>query len=207
MPMVWPIGRLRVHHLNDCALVDTLVEPTRPHATRDDAHLAACAACRDRLETLCQFLDSLSAASRNDFDAAYPVERLASQRRRIMRRIERAVTQHGPGRLLRFPDLAPPTLARVRRATGWLGAAAAAGLLIGVTLGQFLRVVPGPAPEPAVPTVERAVTPATSESDAYPGDEEFLQEIELSLSTPQIWELSPLDALTPRTREVSVNVR
>ena len=214
--MQWPLfDRLtsrhlgRFGHLDDAALTDSVVEPTGRRAARNGAHLESCAACRERLETLRQFVESLTTASRDDFAAVYPAERLASQRQRILRRLAWTVSQHGPGRLLRFPALAPPTLATLGRATAWLSMTAAAGLLVGLTMGQFLRVIPGQPPEPTLTetSVERAELPAALQDDFVTSDEEFLQELELSLSTPQIWELSPLDALTPRTREVAINVR
>ena len=208
--MTWAlIDRMMSRHLDDAALTDSLLAPTARRAAGDTAHLQRCAACRERLETLRQFVGSLNAASRSDFDAAYPAERLTSQRHRILRRIERTVSQDGPGRILRFPALAPPTLATLRRATGWLGMAAAAGLLVGIALGQVVRVVPGPTPDPTLTetTAERGEATLAVQDDRTTSDEEFLQEIELSLSTPQIWGLSPLDALTPRTREVAIDVR
>lgn len=38
-------------------------------------------------------------------------------------------------------------------------------------------------------------------------EENFLRDLELSLSGPQISELTALDAITPRTREVAINAR
>ena len=99
--------------------------------------------------------------------------------------------------------------------------ATAAGLLVGVVVGQFVRVGSDPAPtlstaasqsssgeRSAPPPFIAAASKSPAPTAASPvSDDEFMLELELSLSSPQIWELRALDAITPRTREVAINVR
>ena len=62
-----------------------------------------------------------------------------------------------------------------------------------------------PAPLMAVASPDDPARPPDAPS--LPNGDEFLQELELSLSSPQISEPSALDAITPRIHEVAVNVR
>jgi hypothetical protein len=160
------------------------------------------------------FLSELAAASDATFTEAYPPDQIAAQRERIMRRLRRSVEPAARARVLRFPPLTRRPLSRVHRAGRWLGATAVAGLVAGFAVGQIMHVHPESAAEPGV----AAQTPpqaATTQPRPWPTpegvgsadtDDLFLDELELVLSGPQVPQLSSLDELTPRIRDVAVNV-
>ena len=208
-------------HLPDTRLLELLVPPadgvanggSNPNAP--NTHLSTCTSCARRLAELRAFLDSLAEQSAADFDATFSPQHLARQRASILHRLERATRPHQPVRVLRFPAAARPALARVHAARRWLGAAAATGLLAGVGIGQFVHLHPGssPAVEP-VPTSVASTTvlredlgpppvpggPVRLETD----DDAFMDQVESVLVDLQIQELSTLDALTPRVRDVAL---
>ena len=222
---MWSIRDLARRHLKDRQLLEVVLGPLASGRTSAraraaaGAHLEDCPTCSARLTEIKGFLNGLAKEYAAEFEEAYPSERLADQRARIMRRVERAVGHRSSARVLRFPSLSHPALETVRGARKWLGAATAAGLLVGVVVGQFLRVGPDPASAPLTAAAEESsppppiaaaadnTAPTSSGSPPPVNDDEFMLELELSLSSPQIWELSALDAITPRTREVAINVR
>ena len=218
---VWSrIGhRLGSGHLGDVELLDLLTpasSDTPPTAAQ--AHLNQCDVCTSRSVKLQTFLTGLSETNETTLAKAFPVNRLATQRERIMRRLRRSVETAGPGRVLSFPALARPALARVHRARRWFGAAAAAGLLVGITVGQFLHFHPEPAISAQDSSVDAPATATTTPSvlsrpstasfidPVAESEDAFLDELELMLSSPQVPELRPVDEITPRIREVAVNV-
>lgn len=218
--MLW--SRLRhslgPRHLADDELLALLI-PASSNTSQDalPAHLDGCEACASRLEELRVFLNEVAETNEATLASTFPRDRLATQRERIMRRIRRSVEPTGPARVLRFPSLTRPALAGVHRARHWLGAAAAVGLLVGMTVGQFVHMHTEPsisardttASNPMASTMgsvpERPSTASFSDSDLEYEDP-FLDELELMLSRPHVPGLSPLDEITPRIREVAVNV-
>ena len=209
--------RLGTGHLADDELLELLMpsgSDTPPSAAC--AHLDRCDTCANRSAKLRTFLNGLIETNEATVAGAFPSDRVATQRARIMRRLRRSVELARPARVLSFPARARPALASVYRARQWLSLAAAAGLLIGVTVGQFLHVHP----EPAITAqdVSSGATPSTSLSALRPAstasfidpapqdDDPFLDELELVLSSPQVPGLSQLDEITPRIRDVAVNV-
>jgi len=216
MALLSRLGRLlRPGHLGDDELLELLIpalSAAQPRAAQ--AHLDRCDACRDRSVQLQTFLTGLTDTNEPCLAGAFPLDRLATQRERIMRRLRRTIEPAKVGRVLTFPALARPALANVHRARRWLAAAAAAGLLVGVSVGQFLHFHPEPAmsaqdtsvdtpittSEPRRPSTASVAEPALEYEDA------FLDELELVLSSPQVPQLSLLDELTPRVREGAVNI-
>ena len=209
--------RLGTGHLADSELLELLMAPgsdTPPTAAR--VHLDRCDVCVSRSAKLRTFLCGIAETNEATLAGALPPDRLVTQRERIMRRLRRSVEPVRPARVLSFPVLSRPALAGVHRARHWLGAAAAAGLLVGVTVGQFLHVHSEPvitAPDISVDTTVSTVVsalrrppPASFTDPALEYLDPFLDELELMLSTPHVPELSPLDEITPRIREVAINV-
>ena len=93
-----------------------------------------------------------------------------------------------------------------------MGAAAAAGVLIGIAAGSlYYSQVPTRAPLTA--TVNNgpvsAGTPALTSAPALVSEvnEQFLSELELALERPHTSELVALDELTPHVREIRVQLR
>lgn len=175
-----------------------------PVANREatETHVSACPSCADRLAELTVFLEAITEQSADAFDDAISTARLATERDRIMRRVERATGRGRAARILRFPVLARPALAAVGRAHRWIGAAAATGVLTGVVIGQFVHLHSDP---PALTT--RADGPTYTPADATTSDEQFMEELELAITSPRVSTLVALDEMTPLMREVSVNVR
>ena len=148
-------------HLGDEELLALLLPAgSEPSSAATRAHLDRCEMCTDRSMMLQAFLSGLMETSEATLAETFPLDRLATQRERIMRRLRRSVEPARRGRVLSFPALARPALAGVHRAHRWLGATAAAGLLIGVTVGHFLHIHPELA-EPAQPTTVTAGMPVT----------------------------------------------
>ena len=226
---VWSrIGRrLGSGHLADDELLELLIpsspsspssidtQPTQPNEARD--HLKQCDLCGNRSIKLQTFLNGLGETNETSLDQAFPVGRLATQRERIMRRLRRSVQPARPGRVLSFPALARPAFAGIHRARHWLAAAAVAGLVVGIGAGQFLHIHPEPAvtmeeaslagveTAPAIRVQQQPSTPSFTDP-AVGSEDAFLDELEMMLSSPQVPVLSPLDEITPRIREVAVNV-
>ena len=173
----------------------------------DRDHLEACPDCAYRLAELRAFLDGLRSEAEAACDEAVSPARLAARRLRIRRRVERAAGSGGP-RVLRFPGPARPRPAETLRSRGWMGAAAAAGLVIGLTVGRFdARLDVGGADAPAGMAAPRTSTDRPADTGSHAGDEQFMQELERALMSPRIPALVALDELTPRLHEVAVDVR
>jgi hypothetical protein len=153
-----------------------------------------------------QLAETVTAALNAEADAAFPDDRLARQRSRILQRIE----QDGrPGRLITFPAGQARTAGSLLHATSttrWVAAAAVVAFIAGLVAGQRLPsefhfgspvqrlAVSRPAPEPTGTTL-RASSPL------MPSDDEFLGEIEMAAqSRPAV--LRHLDELTPRAWDV-----
>ena len=187
-----------------------------------EAHLQECDVCRNRSESLGTFLSELADSSDATFAEAFPPERIATQRARILKRLRRSIEPASQARILRFPARTSPALSRARRARRWLGAAAAAGLVAGLGISQFMHLHPEPPSEmariiqaDARISPQNAADPRTSALDrpsrtgsgtSTESDDAFLDELELVLSGPRVPQLTSLDELTPRIRDIAVNV-
>ncbi|MFB3852492.1 MAG: hypothetical protein ACE148_01570 [Vicinamibacterales bacterium] len=201
------------HHLPDerlvaCSLVEGDPACQTPAEAAAFAHMAACDKCSMRYGKLRQLLDGVRAEDCEHFDSLFPPERLEAHRAQIMRRLE-ALSR--PAKVLRFP-LRRSAQARPRESTParparWAAVAAAAGVVLGLSLGWYAGLPfprsPGASPvtvadsRPA-PTIEPA--PGASVKD---GDEELLADIADALSRQRADELAAFDAFTPRMREVA----
>ena len=156
------------------------------------------------------FLDSITEENEQAFEAAFPVERLAAQRARILRRLSKVSDQQRPARILRFPAIARPALTTVHAARRCLVAAAAAGLLVGLSIGQPVHLHPdSELRDPSTPAgvvSEDMSFGSLAQRPLHVSDEAFMNEVELVLSSPQGQELSTLDAITPRIRKMAINL-
>jgi hypothetical protein len=147
----------RQGHLSDDALTAAVLSGERP------AHLEHCDECSGRARDLSLWLADLRAEALAAADEVFPPERLALQQAQIMRRLEQL---DAPPRVIAFPAQAvgaPRTGAARRVAPGWVGVAAAAGLVIGVIGGQFsARMAPAAANAPLPVQTEQQPAPQTS---------------------------------------------
>ncbi len=156
-------------------------------------------------------MDGLRTEADAELDEICPPERLRAQQQNIARRIEHL---GHPARVISFPGHRPgqPMPSSGSHATPrWIGAAAAAGLVIGIGVGS-LYYSRGPQGAGAVAVgnfAESAEAPAPASAPVLVSDvnEAFLSELELALERPHTRELVALDELTPHVREVRVQLR
>jgi hypothetical protein len=174
-----------------------------PPPTAAGAHVRECAPCRARLTSLSSWLDGLRSDALQEADEAFPRERLAAQQAQILRRLE---AMERPARVLKFPRFAKAIAARDSGRQRWIAAAAAAGLVVGIGLGQTFRLIDPTSPadtQARVVTapIERArggvmLTPISGGSD-----ENFLYP-DSPLSAERIPEsLRSLHEITPSARD------
>ena len=149
----------RQGHLSERALVDATMTGDRPF------HMDRCDICAARAVELNRWLDTVQTAGIEAADEAFPQERLAAQHSQILRRLEQL---DEPARVIAFPRQTRPDAREGgswRVAPGWLGVAAACGLIVGAVGGQFTaRVGDAPAPiavAPATPVAAPDAEPAT----------------------------------------------
>jgi hypothetical protein len=151
-------------------------------------HLASCAVCRRRQARLASRLASSRAGALAAADAAFPAEALERQRSAILQRI----TRPGAARVLAFPRSAaePPAPVVSTRDPRWIVAAAAAGLILGVGVGQLERRAPAAVPAPV--TVAQGIA-----APAVLRDDTLLSDVDEALSRDVRPEFGALDGLTP----------
>jgi len=205
--VIFRARHLQEDRLFECYLAEQGGEPIEPPAAE---HLTDCGGCRARYGDLRRFMDGLRLEADAELDEIFPSERSRAQQQAIARRIEQLGRQ---ARVISFPAQrsAEKSPAAPRSPSfavpHWLGAAAAASLLIGIGAGSLYHSRASAAPPHAVamsvvPVSTSAPVPAVV-SDV---NEQFLSELELALERPHTRELVALDELTPHVREVRVQL-
>ncbi len=197
-------------HLADGELVRLLVASDDGNPSAADAHLTGCSRCAARLRALQGGLQRIAATAEEAFDDAVPAWRLARQRRRIQRRIQRAAGRRGSARILRFPTAGFPVTAGAHPIRRRLSLAAAAGLLITAGIGQVIdgrresaaQRSPVAAAAPAQPSIGPPAGPPQTVAD-----EQFMRELEEALTSSRVTPLLALDEMTPRVRDVAINIQ
>jgi hypothetical protein len=192
------LNRLRLSaHLDDAALAAIWTDGRLSHP-----HLDGCVACRARFADFSAWLESIRADAITQADESFSAERLAAQQAQIFRRLEAAGR---PARVIAFPRFAQPLTSRTSHVSRWIAAAAAAGLIVGVGVGQMMDLRHSlVAPNASAVQARVANAPDASGRDARVqtvsaiGDETFLSELDASLSRTAVPELRALDAFTPR---------
>jgi hypothetical protein len=202
---------LNEEQLNDCYLAQRDGDALDPRALE---HLADCAECSGRFSDLLGFMDTLRTEADDETDAMFPVEWRGAQQQQIAARLEHL---GHIARVISFPGRSGDEMARVaaRVAPRWVAAAAAAGLFVGLSLGNHYDVGPdllfgtsetvsSPARVSAAPP-----TPAPEPADAQAGldDDAFLSELELAVDSLHARELMPFYAFTPSVVEASAQLR
>jgi hypothetical protein len=168
-------------------------------------HLQSCAACRARLAEFSAWLDGIRTDAIAEADEAFPAERLATQHAQIFRRIEAA---ERPARVIAFPRFARPLASTNSNVRRWIAGAAAAGLLVGVGLGQFMDLRSTTARDigrtgeiAQAPRVERAAPAGVQPASLTISDEELMSRLE-DLASPRMPDsLLVFDSMTPRARD------
>jgi hypothetical protein len=196
------LNRLRQNaHLDDAALTGVLADvwlsggsaPTHPH-------LAHCAACRARLAGFETWLNGLRDEASAEADRVFPPDRLAAQHAQIMRRLDAA---ERPARVIAFPRFARPISTGRERRHRWIASAAAAGLLVGVAVGQLMDLRHAAADRQGLPIVGQApdgpARPAARSASAQLSDFDlYVTGVEPAVALRTVSALEPYDQLTPR---------
>jgi hypothetical protein len=200
------IDRLRLSaHLDEAALVSLWTDASLGGGPVTHPHLERCPACRNRFAELASWLDTIRVDAVAEADEHFSAERLAAQNAQILRRLEAA---ERPARVIAFPSFSQPLTSRSSHASRWIAAAAAAGLIVGVGVGQLMDLRHSLTPRIPIAarpsTTEPPVTQASSGPPSKPGHREelFLSELDASISRAPA-ELRALDAFTPRAGDRS----
>jgi hypothetical protein len=202
------LNRLRLSaHLDDDALVAIWTDEATSGVRQAHPHLESCPPCRARFVDLSSWLQGVQVDATAEADEHFSPERLAAQHALIFRRLEAA---ERPARVIAFPRFAQPLTSRTSHASRWIAAAAAAGLIVGVGVGQLMDLRHPFTAQPATTTQARISTArgpigrdrfVQAVSDTR--DETFLSELDASLSRAGVPELRALDAFTPRADDQS----
>jgi hypothetical protein len=205
-------------HLSEERLFDYYTAERHGEVTdlRAGEHLAECGDCAARYGALAAFMDDLRETADEETSAIFTPEMLAAQQQQIAGRLE--LLGHA-ARVLSFPaHIEMPKAAgmpRTRVASGWVAAAAAAGLFVGVSAGMMFDAkvrgqavpppavtqpasVPAPAPAPARADVPSTAPPWLSDVQAA----ELEAELDAVLDRPRTPELFALDLMTPHVRDI-----
>ena len=188
-------------HLDEREIADVWADGTASGATVVHPHLEVCAQCRARLAAFTGWADGLRADAYAEADEIFTRERLAAQQAQILRRLEAGSRA---GRVIAFPRFTRPIAASGGSARRWIAGAAAAGLLAGVALGNYLdfrqvdtrrQAAIQPLPTGAQDAGGPGVVPASI------SDEELLWQLEeiSLLRMPET--LVAVDSMTPRARD------
>jgi hypothetical protein len=194
------INRLRLSaHLDEAALVSLWTDGTLGGSPLAHPHLERCAACRNRFAELASWLETIRVDAVAEADEHFPAERLAAQNAQIFRRLEAA---ERPARVIAFPTFTQPLTSRSSHASRWIAAAAAAGLIVGVGVGQLMDLRHSLTPRTGnarLATTAPPISAAATVPLPKPGarEELFLSELDASISRAPS-ELRALDAFTPR---------
>lgn len=177
----------RQGHLSERALVDAIMSGDRPF------HLDRCDICATRAVELNRWLDIVQTTAIEAADDAFPPERLAAQQGQILRRLEQL---DEPSRIIAFPrqTMREAREAGSRRvAPGWVGVAAAVGLVVGAIGGQFTaRATEPSAPVAAAP----AVPTANPDAELVPANAYWVDPADIDGYIPA--SLGALNEATPR---------
>jgi hypothetical protein len=199
------LNRLRLNsHLDDRAMAAIWTDSTLAGARLSHPHLGVCTACRTRFASFSEWLDDVRVDAAAEADEVFPADRLSAQYAQIFRRIEAG---ERPARVIAFPKFSTPLTSRTSHASRWIAAAAAAGLIVGVGVGQMMDLrhlgqsgarIETRLSTPGGPAVRPSAVAAVTVTS---GDEAFLSDLDASLSRPSVPELRAIDDFTPRAGE------
>jgi len=180
---------LRRGHLSEDALVDVWNTGERP------SHLDRCDICAERAVEMSRWLEDVRDMGAAEADAVFPEERLAAQRSQVLQRLE---SLDRPAKVISFPARTVRPLGAANRGVspGWLAAAAAAGLALGIVSIELSHSFePGPTPpQVAVSTNGQASGLGTIIDASMLEDDPY--------SRTQLGSLEAMDEMTPRLIDV-----
>lgn len=177
-----------------------------PPQTAAAAHVRQCAPCRARLTSLSSWLDGLRSDAHQEADEAFSRERLVAQQGQILRRLE---AMERPARVLKFPRFAKAISARDSGRHQWIAAAAVAGLVVGIGLGQTFNLMDSFSPADTqarigTARIERAARGGVMLTPIAGGSDENFLYPDSPLSAERIPEsLRSLHEITPSARDYS----
>ncbi len=177
---------LRRGHLSETALIEVWSSGMRP------AHLDRCDQCAARALDMSRWLEDVQDLGQADAEAVFTDDRLEAQRGQVMDRIARL---DRPSRIISFPAAAAAArqpFAERRVSPGWLAAAAAAGLMIGVVSMELSHMLSDG--QSAAPTVATTPVPSPTFDDEGLPDGAF--------DRPSLGALMTLDEMTPRVGDI-----
>lgn len=198
------LTRLASRHLDDTAFAEIWTNAAAEGSDQPShPHLEACAECRVRFASFATWLEELRTDAIDEADEVFTAERLNAQQAHVLRRLEAA---ERPTRIIAFPKTAAAA-ARPSPVRRWIAASAAAGLIVGVALGQLmdLRHMSTP-PSSGVPSdrlaeAGRGPLPGVAIQTVAFSEEAALAEIE-DASAPRYESLRPYDTFTPRAADM-----
>lgn len=199
-------------HLDDAAMAEVWTERlTLGHADTSrppEKHLQACAECRARYASFSTWLEALRVDALAEAAESFSAERLATQQAHITRRLE--ALEH-PARVIAFP-FSRQTSLQPSPGRRWVAVAAAAGLVVGLGLGQMLEFGTVPVRQ-AESVVQGQIARGNTAADAgrmggQPSslsDESFLDDVDLAPAQVRVPEsLQYLNAITPVSRDLDI---
>jgi hypothetical protein len=197
-------------HLDDAALTQIYTEAVASGEPANDPHLSTCAHCRARYAEFTQWLGKIRDDAWAEADEVFPVDRLATQRAHVLRRLE---ALERPARVIAFPRFGRPVTSTQGSAQRWIAAAAAAGLVIGLAAGQFVDIrhkfgrVGAPAENivrlnSAPPTLNPAIVVSPTPAPSSPSDETLFLGSDSAQGLVRVSSLQTMDAITPRVRDL-----
>lgn len=192
---------LRSGHLSEQAIITAVMSGERP------AHLDRCELCSQRAVELARWLDGVRTTGMETAEAAFSPERLAAQQVQIMRRLEQL---DEPARVIAFPSHAQLRRESTGRrvAAGWLGVAAAAGLVLGVISGQMTARMGTHQAPPVVAHTEPAAQPqpAIDGESTHPGPIDA-SVLDVDLDSLNVPAFAVIDSVTPRATQLTASNR
>jgi hypothetical protein len=109
-----------------------------------------------------------------------------------------------PARVISFPGQAPPAPVVRHSRSRWYAAAVAAGLFLGLGLGQMLSLTGPEVNQVAVtrqaPALPAAAAPVARDNTVQLDDALFYSDA--AVTSPRVEALQALDAITPRVRDI-----
>jgi hypothetical protein len=199
------VGLLKPH-LDDAAFAEVWSERKTGDAgppTHAETHLRDCADCRARYSTFCGWLDAVRIDAVAEADEALGAERLAAQQAQILRRLE--ALEH-PARVIAFPRFTRPISTQPHGRQRWIAGAAAAGLVVGVGLGQLFELGGGVGRQPELvgttQQIARGSLPVGDRPGSQANDEAFFDSSELIPAQVRVPDsLQYLNEITPGARD------
>ena len=167
--------------------------------------MEGCAACRERYDAFDRWAEDLAGDLREEAEDTMSAERYALQQAQIARRLEMI---DRPGRVIAFPKSARAIIGGHTHAGRWVAAAAAAGLIAGVGLGQMVpglfsapvRVHHEVVAEPQLTTSRASIRPHAMQPVPASFDEtQFLSD---TFVDTHVKDLRALDDMTPHVRDL-----